>query len=122
MLVLGSSPRLGPLASGAASWGVEPQLEVKLIPHEVVRLWELRRKQDILKGAKQKELPKQLFDRPQSPSTRPDDDIEIPNEAPEIDPQLETALAVMRIMLAGDQPWVMAPPEAARHTARAVGG
>lgn len=107
---------------GEKHWGVEPQLEVKLIPHEVVRLWELRRKQDILKGAKQKELPKQLFDRPQSPSTRPDDDIEIPNEAPEIDPQLETALAVMRIMLAGDQPWVMAPPEAARHTARAVGG
>lgn len=107
---------------GEKFWGVEPQLEVKLIPHEVVRLWELRRKQDILKGAKQKELPKQLFDRPQSPSTRPDDDIEIPNEAPEIDPQLETALAVMRIMLAGDQPWVMAPPETARRTAQAVGG
>ena len=93
---------------GDKTWGVEPHMSVKLIPNELVRVFELRRRSETISKIN-REVPEELFKRPPSPTTQPADDIEIPNEAPYTDPQLETALSVMRIKLLSNQPWAMSP-------------
>ncbi|MEE8169729.1 MAG: S41 family peptidase, partial [Phycisphaerae bacterium] len=93
---------------GDEMWGVEPHMEVKLIPNEIRRLFELRRRRELI-NRDAEAPPESLFEQPKSPSTQPEDDIAVPNDAPLIDPQLETALSVMRMKLVSKQPWVLAP-------------
>lgn len=98
---------------GDKSWGVEPNMTVKLIPNELVRVFELRRRSETISRDNDKP-PEDLFKRNPTPTTQPADDIEIPNDAPYTDAQLETALAVMRVKLLSNQPWAMTPPLAAQ--------
>lgn len=100
-------------------WGVEPNIAVKLIPSEVQKVWDLRRKQEVLRGLNQKTLPKEI-DTPETPASKPaEDDLRVPNRAPDVDPQLETALSIMRMnLVVSSQPWAFAP----RLPAKSAGG
>lgn len=123
----------------SVTWGVDPDVQVKLVPKEMIKANELRLKTDILRGRNQKELTEddlkgvmqirphtQPADAGDSPSTAPaaeediasttqpadvdEDGEEVivrtdPNEFPEIDPQLDAALLLMRVRLESNQPW-----------------
>ncbi len=122
----------------AETWGVDPDVNVRLVPKEFVRLRELMLRNDILKGKDQKELSAAALDSvtrirtttgaaeeesedgleneaPESGTTRPGEDAGNADEPvvdridensfPEADPQLEAALALMRIRLESDVPW-----------------
>lgn len=112
----------------STDWGVDPDVVVKLVPKEVVKVAELRVSNDVLKGKNQKNFSKEYVRKITTlqPSTQPaneqDDqhasedetdnaDAEWasqrndPNEYPEIDPQMEAALMLMRVRLRTEQPW-----------------
>ena len=95
-------------------WGVEPNIPIKLFPQEIRKVFELRRRQDVLKGRNQHDLPKDLFETVKkkptasSPASQPDD-ILVEDEAPDRDPQLDVALSVIRLKVLSRQPWVLAP-------------
>ncbi|MGB4259254.1 MAG: S41 family peptidase [Phycisphaerae bacterium] len=112
----------------SVTWGVDPDVEVKLVPKEIVKVAELRVSNDVLKGKNQKNLTKDYLKSITSlkPTTKPADDQDgeengdeedleedewfdsernDPNEYPEIDPQLETAMVLMRVRLATERPW-----------------
>lgn len=89
-------------------WGVEPHVEVKVIPTETSKILRLRRERDLLKGKDGGQIPKEVLER--RPTSQPEDPLpEDPN--PGVDPQLETALNLMRIKLLSKQPWAMPPRE-----------
>jgi carboxyl-terminal processing protease len=118
----------------STTWGVDPDVEVKLVPKEEFKVRELQLRADIRKGKGQDELTaedvKSVTEyRPSThPSDKADDDEEeesaaeedddeeededMPeidrkdeNSFPEIDPQLEAAKLLMRIRLESQQPW-----------------
>jgi hypothetical protein len=85
-------------------WGVSPDVLVKLTPKEARRVLELRRNSDVLPG-------KSGVVRPAAtaPATQPGD--EEPDAADamaqglKVDPQVETALLLMRVRLLSKEPW-----------------
>ncbi|RIK68480.1 MAG: hypothetical protein DCC65_02480 [Planctomycetota bacterium] len=92
----------------AESWGVEPHIEVKVIPSEQNKILRLRRERDLLKGKDGAAIPKEVLER--RTTSQPEDELpEDPN--PDVDPQLESALNIMRIKLLSNQPWAMPPRE-----------
>lgn len=119
------------------TWGVDPDVELKLVPKEMIKSNELRLKTDILKGMNQKKLTaeeiKSLTEiKPTSQPTtgeaddegkasddeeETDEDLENaredPNSFPEIDPQLDASLLLMRVRLQSDQPWPLRPAKIA---------
>lgn len=106
---------------GAKVWGVDPDIKIETFPYEVRKVLNLRRKVDVLKGKGRDSIPEEVFER--APATRPaegDDEAEVEeddsklDDAPDTDPQLLTALCVMRIKLLSNQPWTHAPRVAAR--------
>jgi len=109
---------------GAPTWGVDPDVRVKLVPKEIRKVLELRRQQDVLKGKNQKELvvePEKMTKETTSSPASQSADGEEPDpidedNRPEIDPQLEAATLIMRVRLLGQQPW---PSETEQVAARA---
>jgi len=85
----------------AEVWGVEPHIKVDTIPAEVAKVLRLRRERDVLKGKDQSEVPDAVLNR--QPSSEPPD--EFPEDPlPDLDPQLATAINVMRMSLALEHP------------------
>ncbi len=93
---------------GSENWGVEPHVVVKVIPQEQSKILRLRRERDLLKGKDGGEIPKEVLER--RPTSQPDEPLPV-DEDPDVDPQLETALNIMRIKLLSKQPWAMPPRE-----------
>lgn len=90
----------------AETWGVEPHVQVKLIPQEVGKILRLRRERDVLKGRNQAAVPKEILER--RPTSKPTE--EFPEDPdPDVDPQLVMALNIMRMKLVSNQPWALAP-------------
>ncbi len=92
-------------------WGVDPDIPVVLIPEETRKVLELRRDSDIIRvrrvdssaaGASQDAATTQpseaMADAPAATTQEADD-------VPDVDPQLETALLVMRVKLASGLTW-----------------
>jgi carboxyl-terminal processing protease len=85
-------------------WGVAPDVQVKLTPKEARRVLELRRNSDVLPG-KSGAVPATAT----APATQPGDDE--PDEGDslaqnlKVDPQVETALLLMRVRLLSKEPW-----------------
>lgn len=93
---------------GAKTWGVEPHISVKVIPQELAKILRLRRERDVLKGKGQEgEIPEEILERRRS-TTKPADDFP-EDEDKDIDPQIATAVDVMRMKLISKQPWALAP-------------
>jgi len=112
------------------------------VPKEYEKVLSMRIRRDILRGVDQDDLSDEELDqvlgtRPGTPdetdappstqpssadddSKDPDDDEERmrddPNEYPEIDPQLEAALLLMRVHLETDVPWWQKQTELAGHS------
>ncbi|MBN1489217.1 MAG: hypothetical protein JXA69_04810, partial [Phycisphaerae bacterium] len=127
---------------GNAIWGVDPDVLVSLVPKEMRRVLELRRKGDVLKGKNQQELsldaldfddmepdeePNGAMEGAEAATSQPtttqaadaeDEDEKDENIHPEIDPQYEAALLVMRVRLLSNEPW---PIESRPVTAKAAG-
>ncbi len=127
---------------GSPTWGVDPDIRVKLVPKETRKVLEVRRKHDVLKGKDQKELPAQTEGdkddedldaekdgeskndkKPTTTRTAEEEEEEKEKEfkddntRPEIDPQYEAALLLMRVRLLSNHPW---PFETEPVTARAM--
>ncbi len=85
-------------------WGVAPDVQVKLTPKEARRVLELRRSTDVLPG-KSGVVPAAAT----APATQPDEDE--PGEADAlvrsltVDPQVETAMLLMRVRLMSKMDW-----------------
>ncbi len=90
----------------AEVWGVEPDVVVKLIPQENIKILRLRRERDLLKGKDQSEIPKDVLER--RPTSEPAEDLP-KDEDPDVDPQIVTAMNMMRIKLLSNQPWALSP-------------
>ena len=101
----------------AKEWGVEPHVLVKVIPQETTKILRLRRERDLLKGKGGEDIPEEVLER--RPTSQPDEQLP-EDENPEVDPQLETALNLMRVKLISNQPWAM-PPRQVRTAARTGG-
>jgi carboxyl-terminal processing protease len=91
---------------GAKTWGVEPNVEIKVIPQELNKILRLRRERDVLKGRDQDEVPKEILER--QPTSQPNPHLQ-EDENPNTDPQIVIALDLMRVKLLSRQPWVLAP-------------
>lgn len=102
---------------GAKEWGVEPHVLVKVIPQETTKILRLRRERDLLKGKGGEAIPEEVLER--RPTSQPDEKLP-EDENPDVDPQLEVALNLMRVKLISNQPWAM-PPRQVRTAAR-LGG
>ncbi|MBP7936135.1 MAG: S41 family peptidase [Phycisphaerae bacterium] len=111
------------------TWGVDPDVEVDLVPKEMYKIASARLKSDILKGTGQDKLTEKELDRVLStqPVVGEDEDIEDkadddpdskdekddegarddPNDWPEVDAQLDATLLLMRVRIETDQPWPM---------------
>ncbi len=116
----GRSPHKRP---DAKTWGVSPDWELKLTPKEFRRVIEMERESYIIhnegdsKELTEEEREKRLAklkdddeeDEDSEPELLTEDDIQWiesdPYEAPKTDPQLETALLLLRVKLAGNMPW-----------------
>jgi carboxyl-terminal processing protease len=123
----GRTPHKAPKAE---DWGVDPDWELKLTPKEFRRVLERERESLIIHNEgsdtgntalSQEERAKILenlkaedAEKDVDPPLLSEQEIKLlesdPNEAPKTDPQLETALLLMRVKLAADLPW---PPELA---------
>lgn len=126
----------------ATAWGVDPDVQVRLVPKEFVKMNELRLKKDILKGKDQNSLTEDEIKavteygttKPKDdqasdddkPTTKPadadsddvdEDKLDPPrkddNEFPAIDPQMEAALTLMRIRLESGVDWLQTPEQIA---------
>jgi carboxyl-terminal processing protease len=110
----------------ATEWGVDPDIDVPLVTKELLKVLALRRRADVLvKPGMERPEPAPDSDKPPAEeageaekSDKPEEDSERqdgedeeheeeplppdPNERPEIDPQLETALFVARVRLLGE--------------------
>lgn len=109
----------------AKDWGIVPDWEVALTPKERRKILERERSAFIIKTAADDQATEQADEqtRQQELETLKDDeeededdfhlltdeDVKLlqsdPYEAPDVDPQLETALLHLRVKLAGDLPW-----------------
>jgi len=98
----------------STEWGVEPDIKVTLMPKEHRKVLDLRRDNDVVRGKNQTARPA-TAPASQPASTQPDDDGP---PAPDVDPQLEAALLVMRVKLLSELPW----PANLRADAQPVGG
>jgi carboxyl-terminal processing protease len=134
----------------SVAWGVDPDVEVKLVPKEIVKANLLRLKTDILKGVNQQKLSQKDIDalteyrnatqpaKGDKAESQPseahgddesdeesEDDIETvredPNDYPEVDAQLEAALMVMRIRLESNEAWPLRAPRMAANAAATTG-
>jgi len=124
----GRSPHKTP---GAETWGITPDWELKLTPKEFRRILERERDSYVIHNESPDQQSKALSDEEREknlaslkadeaedeedhPPLLSEADIKLldsdPNEAPKTDPQLETALLLIRVKLAADIPW---PPELA---------
>ena len=121
----GRTPHKSP---NAETWGVGPDWPLKLTPKEFRRVIERERETYVIhnearesenKVLSEEERAKNLDalkteDTPKDEAPPPLSDADIkllesdPNPAPNADPQLETALLLVRVKLAADVPW---PPE-----------
>jgi carboxyl-terminal processing protease len=128
----------------AETWGVDPDVEMKLVPKEIIKVANMQLRKDILKGRNQEELTDEDYekvfstqpsatDKEHEPGGDSDDeaqedsdDDEVarkdPNEWPELDPQLETALLLIRVRLETNHPWPLHPQEVAATPAPETGG
>jgi len=96
-------------------WGVDPDIPVVLIPEETRKVLELRRDSDIIRTRTDTSAAGKLQDAAatQPSEARADAPAATTQEAddvPDVDPQLETALLVMRVKLASGLTWDL--PEA----------
>lgn len=116
----GRTPHKAPQSE---TWGVEPDWKLKLTPKEFRRVLEHERDTYIIhnEDASQRELTAEEreklaaslkadeTDEDDGPPFLSENDLKLleadPNEAPETDPQLETALLLIRVKLAADVPW-----------------
>ncbi len=118
----GRTPHKAPKAE---RWGVEPDWELKLTPKEFRKVLERERQSLIIhnegsdeqSGALSEEerakalegLKSSQKSKDNEPPLLSDEDIKAleadPNEVPDLDPQLETALLLMRVKLAANLPW-----------------
>ena len=123
----GRSPHRKP---DAKLWGIDPDWEVKLTPKEIRKVLEAENRSNIIRNGEAGDEPgmenvdeKTLAElKEDEPEEDPDAeapllteaDIKLldsdPYEAPNSDPQLETALLLIRTKLAGKLPW---PPRVA---------
>ena len=115
------------------TWGVDPDVKIPLVPKEMVKVANMQLRQDILKGRHQTALTEADYervfttrpaDREDEPGTiqsqsKKDVDVDADYEAetkeeaprddentwPEVDPQLDAAVLLMRVHLQSDQPW-----------------
>ncbi len=84
-------------------WGVQPDMQVKLTPKEARRVLELRRDSDVLPG-KSGALPTATAPASQPDGEEPDaSDLMVKDL--QVDPQIETALLLMRVRLLSKEPW-----------------
>jgi carboxyl-terminal processing protease len=109
--------------AGADKWGVDPDWEVKLTPKEFRRVLERERDSNVIHNETHESAPLTDAEREAAlaaeksdndknddePPMLTDEQIKLleadPYEAPNKDPQLETALLLVRVKLAGDLPW-----------------
>jgi len=118
----GRSPHKRP---DADEWGVDPDWHLKLTPKEFRQVLERERDSYIIHNENKNGRNKALSDEEREkfleaskaddddeddePPLLSDDDIKLleadPNEAPKRDPQLETALLLVRVKLAAGVPW-----------------
>jgi carboxyl-terminal processing protease len=98
---------------GADVWGVDPDVQVKVIPYEARKIYKLRRKSDVIKGKGRMDLPAEPA-RVATTQSADDEDIAAADEFPDTDPQLQTALNIMRIKLLSNKPWITSPKIAIR--------
>jgi carboxyl-terminal processing protease len=129
----GESPHKAPHAD---KWGVDPDWMVELMPKEFSKVLEQQAKtfiihngdepkEDVDQKAREQELTALKAEDEEDQSDDEDllseTDIELlrsdPYEAPDIDPQLQTALLHLRVKLAANVPW---PRELAQKTAEAA--
>ncbi|GIK15844.1 MAG: hypothetical protein BroJett003_08080 [Planctomycetota bacterium] len=124
-------------APGAKTWGVEPNISVPLVRKEMFKVYQMRRKADVIGVAKEEEDPltepaadageegdevagegdadeksgaesADDADKKATEGTTEDDKPKLPpleqpdkNDRPEVDPQLDTALLILRVTLLG---------------------
>ncbi len=91
---------------GVKTWGIEPHVVVKVIPQELNKILRIRRERDVLKGMNQADVPREILER--RATSQPNPHLQ-DDEDPDTDPQIMTALNLMRIKLMSDQPWALAP-------------
>jgi carboxyl-terminal processing protease len=109
----------------AKKWGIDPDWEIALTPKERRKILERQRSAFIIKTPADEQVAEQADEeaRQQELETLKDDedqdeddfrlltdeDVKLlqsdPHEAPDVDPQLETALLHLRVKLAGNLPW-----------------
>ncbi len=116
------------------TWGVDPNVAMPLVPKEMINVMNMRTRQEIVKGRNQQTLTEDDYkrvlatrtaDREDEPGTTEsqnkmdlegvDPDLEAEtkdqppredkNDWPEIDPQLDAALLLMRVHVISDEPW-----------------
>ncbi len=94
---------------GSKTWGVEPDITVPLAPKELSKVLFMRRDADVLGSVKTsseeeiKEKVKPRDDDDADETKKDDEDEPDVNNRPRRDPQLETALLVMRLHLLNNQ-------------------
>lgn len=94
---------------GSKTWGVEPDITVPLAPKELSKVLFMRRDADVLGSVKTsseeeiKEKVKPRDDDNADETKKDDEDEPDVNNRPRRDPQLETALLVMRLHLLNNQ-------------------
>jgi len=124
----GQSPHKSP---NADRWGVDPDREVKLLPKEFLKMLERQTQAFVIHNEQEPEqavgeqereaaleaLKGDLEQEDQEEDLLAEEDIRLlrsdPFEAPDSDPQLETALLHLRVKLAANLPW---PRQLARNT------
>ncbi len=95
-------------------WGVAPDIRISLIPEEVSKVWKLRSRSDVLQGKAAKarrpdSQPAEHLDPRTNQTTQPTEQPGSTSrpaiEVPDVDPQLEAALLVMRTKLISGLSW-----------------
>ncbi len=111
---------------GAKDWGVTPDIAVPLRPEEKIKVVQMRRDSDVLGEVVEPEPASQPATTSSSTqtaaSTQPTTGPTPVKDRPNIDPQAEAALLVLRVKLLSGQPWTwvrQSAPAASRKTARA---
>jgi carboxyl-terminal processing protease len=105
------SGRLVHKTDDAETWGVDPDVPIKLVPREVSKIMQLGLKSDLLRGKKENEAAAARHKNGDEESEEADkedaDDAHdtLDDELPDVDPQLEAALLVMRAHLISRKPW-----------------
>lgn len=118
----GRTPHKGP---DSESWGVSPDWELELTPKEFRRVLERQRDRFVIRNGDEEHGGQELSDAEREkrlaelkaedeadddePPLLSDEEIKLlesdPYEAPDVDPQVETALFLIRVKLAANVPW-----------------